>query len=968
MESVVLGLLAFLSGLKISTARTAGEQYAAHDTTSDQSGFRNGFMISRRASRLLVLTCFFLSIMLFIDARKIQTLQAQSKFRTITSASISQISVRMASYSQLLVGAAAHVAASGNPDADVLESYVSNLDLAENYPGIVFVDFITAKDGMNIPGQRTVSDLSESQSGLGNARQAALDRARQSKQTTLAPYAIVDINGRKSADFLLARAVFAAVDTGQDEIFVGWVIAPFDAAMPIAGDDMRANSRYHLTAFSDASGAPDTTVYASGGSVAAQGRFGESYRVDLYGRVWLLQYISTPLFDAQYDSYIPQVLLASGLLLTALVSLALKSKTQYSRRLRTVAELRTRQLDARENENRALIESKVSVVVVVNSDGRITFANDAAATLFQCTRECFADVSFDAFVQLKTDHADVEFYNAIGFLPDDGRLLLDVQANAWRTEDGAEYRTIMIRDVTEQINARVSIERLHYRYNVALNGAGIGVFEIDTKGGKAEMSETWHRIMGTDQLDEPFEHRKHFTARIHPDDLPVLQKADRACIAGDALRSVAEYRVQFDDGWRWMYSDAVLVPATQRRDAPRLIGTQFDITDLRHARDALKLSEARFRMVLEDAPVGMAVMDEKGVFTGVNAALTTLCGHEQSALEQGMRLADLLSRKDFVQMSRDIRALLTSGVAKTYHNQFRLRTRSGELRWGLFNFSWIYDDSRDGNVYIVQIVDISDQKRVEKIKSEFVATVSHELRTPLTSIKGALSLLEGTAMQNMPDTSKRLLEIASVNADRLTTLVNDILDLEKISSGDIPFECEEVSLLQIVGHTIDQMQETARAHENTLVVLNRPEDLMVHVDAVRLQQVLVNLVSNACKFSDPDTPVTVRCERSGSEAIVYVINTGPPVPESFQGAVFDAFTQADASDTRSKGGTGLGLNIAQHIIKRSGGRIGFHETGDRQIEFWFTCPLAPSDVPAGDAGFAAPSEARAGKLVTRKAV
>ena len=151
-----------------------------------------------------------------------------------------------------------------------------------------------------------------------------------------------------------------------------------------------------------------------------------------------------------------------------------------------------------------------------------------------------------------------------------------------------------------------------------------------------------------------------------------------------------------------MYANAVPVSRSSDGGATRLIGAQMDITALREARNTLEMSEARFRMVLEDAPVGMAVMNEHGKFVGVNAALATLSGYDVRMMRKKMRLAELLSRKDFVTLSRDVRQLLKADTANTYQNQFQFHTRSGEISWGLFNLRWTYDKKIVWNMFILR--------------------------------------------------------------------------------------------------------------------------------------------------------------------------------------------------------------------------------------------------------------------------
>lgn len=689
----------------------------------------------------------------------------------------------------------------------------------------------------------------------------------------------------------------------------------------------------------------------------AIGRFAATNLAHLYGRRGQIRLARAAVFEATHSRSLLVSLLALGLLLCGGFGLFVRGTARHHRSLKATAVLRERQLDARTQENRALIDSSVSVVLVLDAKERIAFANEAAATLFQCAREGFEDRPFSAFVRRYPREHTGQAFNAEGLLDSGERLLLDVQSNKWRTAEGTYQTTVLIRDVTEQINSRREIESLHRRYDVALTGSGIGIFEIDLRSGEAVMSETWHKIMGIEGGQAHFDHRRDFMARVHPDDLPALMQADQNCIAGKAPRSVAEYRVRFQEGWRWMYSDAVPSEACDDGIATRLIGTQCDITDVRHARNALEMSEARFRMVLEDAPVGMAVLDEAGAFIGVNGALSRLCGYDADTLMSDMRLAQLLTRKCFVELSHQVRALLRSGDKTTYQHQVQIRTRSGEECWGLFNLSWAFDKNLNQNVYIAQIIDITQQKRIEQIKSEFIATVSHELRTPLTSIKGALGLLEATAIGFMPEGAGRLLEIAQVNTDRLTVLVNNILDLEKISSGEVAFEAHPTPLRALIEDALGQDRHGTSQTDLSRVRVEGDKGILIYADAGRIRQVVVNLISNACKFSDPETDVIVRFGVSDGMACVFVENTGAPIPESFQSQLFDAFTQNDASDTRRHGGTGLGLNIAREIVMRSGGEIGFEQGIGRKTVFWFSCPVAQPEMDPDADEFCASNDA-----------
>jgi len=882
-------------------------------------------VVSRRFSQLLVLIGLLLSVGVFQYALNDQAQKARAAFEDLTQKSVERLQNRIDRYALVLAGASAHAGANTPIDQAPFRPYLDGLSPGGALPQDFSLAFIEGGEVIDWAAPQRL--------------RAALLQSRNTRQTVLTSWVASGPAHKERKQHRMLRPVFARGEAQRGD-FLGW------AALTFTDDDIllslpeQEDSLYRVRIFDSAAGDLDRLIFASSDPAISPGRHAQGHTLALYGRTWRVEFLSARAFDAAHASYVPHALIVMGLLFTLSGGALLKSFALRAHALHGVADLRTRELGAREEENRALLETSVSVVLVLDEEGQIIFANEAAGALFHCARGALLGQPFDGYVTMQTADEASSLGNAVGFLRDGTRMCLDVQANSWRTVQRKRHTTMLIRNVTEQNDGHMAIEALHRRYDVALTGAAIGIFEIDIASGDAEMSETWHKIMGTDTLTVPFNHETHFLKRVHPEDLPALLEADRQCILGETERSIARYRVRFEDRWRWMYSDAVPLGRGPDGRATRLIGTQSDITELKQAGAALEASEARFRMMLQEAPLGMAVMDERGTFIALNPALARLSGYDADTLQKEMRLADLLERRDYVQLSRDVRRLLRAGEERTYQNQFALCTSSGALLWGLFNLSWTFDQIRGENVYIAQIVDITDAKRIEQIKSEFVATVSHELRTPLTSIKGALSILEATVGETLPERTNRLLEIASINAHRLTLLVNDILDLEKISSGEVVFELENVNLFDLVAQTLEETEPVAVEHRNTLSLTPIGESIWVHADAGRIRQVICNLVSNACKYSDPDTAVTVEVGGLDDEATLWVINTGPPVPERFRAQLFEPFTQADGSDTRSKGGTGLGLNIVRQIMVRSGGDVGFEQLSDRRTAFWITVPIA----------------------------
>jgi len=210
-----------------------------------------------------------------------------------------------------------------------------------------------------------------------------------------------------------------------------------------------------------------------------------------------------------------------------------------------------------------------------------------------------------------------------------------------------------------------------------------------------------------------------------------------------------------------------------------------------------------------------------------------------------------------------------------------------------------------------------------EVKSQFVSVVSHELRTPLTSINGALGLLRTGAYDSNPEKARNILEIAHKNSVRLSALINDLLDLQKIESGQMTYSMDEIDLTALVEECIESIESFAQTYGITVVLAHAPANLIIRADRDRLHQVLDNLLSNAVKFSRRGERVDIRLTRTANSVRVDVQDRGVGIPPDSREKVFGKFAQVDSSDRRSHGGTGLGLAIAQEIMTAHGGSIDY---------------------------------------------
>ena len=259
----------------------------------------------------------------------------------------------------------------------------------------------------------------------------------------------------------------------------------------------------------------------------------------------------------------------------------------------------------------------------------------------------------------------------------------------------------------------------------------------------------------------------------------------------------------------------------------------------------------------------------------------------------------------------------------------------------------------DGPHVVAVIRDITDRKKTEQLKQEFVSTVSHELRTPLTSIAGSLGLLSGSAGGELSATASRLLAIAHSNCQRLVRLINDILDIEKLESGKLRFELAPLDVSELVTNAAEGLRGYADGFGVAVEMAGDQDSLAVRGDADRLIQVVTNVLSNALKFSPRGETVTVALNREGHLVRISITDRGPGIPEEFQARVFSKFAQADSTGARQRGGTGLGLAISKEIVERHGGRLWFASPPGHGATFHIDLPLievlnAPTQLAGGE--------------------
>ena len=346
-------------------------------------------------------------------------------------------------------------------------------------------------------------------------------------------------------------------------------------------------------------------------------------------------------------------------------------------------------------------------------------------------------------------------------------------------------------------------------------------------------------------------------------------------------------------------------------------------------------------IILDNVIDGIVTVDSSCIIRSFNPAAAAIFGYGETEIV-GQPLAVLLVESDKNELEDYINE---NGFGDSIINYLYSCETEGRRKDGTvfaLDFAMSRSLQHAKPLFVGVVRDVTERNRMERLKNEFISTVSHELRTPLTSIRGVLSLIAGGALGAIPEQATKMISMALKNSVRLTSLINDLLDIDKLASGKMTLHLELQALMPLVRQSLDSIAAYGEQY-NVSFCLVEEADVHVQVSEDRLVQVLVNFMSNAAKFSPSGSQVELAVRRLGEGAghavRVEVTDHGSGIQADFQEHIFEKFSQQDASNTKKKGGTGLGLAISKELIERMNGTIGFHSVEGKGTCFYFELPL-----------------------------
>lgn len=476
------------------------------------------------------------------------------------------------------------------------------------------------------------------------------------------------------------------------------------------------------------------------------------------------------------------------------------------------------------------------------------------------------------------------------------------------------------------------------RLRAVIEGTRIGTWEWNIATGSMAFNERWAAIVGYRLADLEPTRLETWIDLIHPQDFVAARAVLDRHFSGELDFYDCKYRMKHRRGhWVWVHDRGRVFSWSPGRNPLLMSGTHADITDLMEAQVSLEREKNKLSSLYQMAPVGIASSDlQQGWIIEANPELLAMLDYDIATLRE-LRWSDLTPPRYAEEDQKQKAELLRNGRYGPHEKQ--LLRRSGDAVEVAISGVRVQEVSGEDRVWTI-VQNISQQKQLEKMKSELIAVVSHELRTPLTSIIGALGLLRrGLEKEGQSGRYRDLVEIAFNNGNRLNMLVNDLLDMEKLMAGQMSFQIEVLSVRDLLEQAVRENESYAQQYDARLVVQADAPACRIGVDRLRFQQVASNLLSNAVKFSPPGGEVLLSWSLQADSVRIEVIDHGCGIPPEFHSRVFQKFTQVDASTTRKKEGTGLGLAITRELVERMNGAIGFHSEAGIGTTFFMTFPV-----------------------------
>jgi PAS domain S-box-containing protein len=514
----------------------------------------------------------------------------------------------------------------------------------------------------------------------------------------------------------------------------------------------------------------------------------------------------------------------------------------------------------------------------------------------------------------------------------------------------------LVDNVREASDARAQSDQ---RLKIAMEASNLGLWDWDIPRNRIFVDRSFRNFLGLGDDAEIWSFQD-LEQLVHPADREPFGIAARNALKSGAPLSQVNYRLKHADGrWVWIDTYGSVTARDANGRATRMTGTHANITERKQMERALANTLRVMQALLETLPMPVIIRDAERRITLVNAAWEQMIGVSREEVV-GKQLHQVGNPQVNNQQETDDELFRTRSALRY---ETTVHSRDGRPYNVIVAKTPLL--AEDGTITGIAsvVTDISEQKRTAAVlerarlsaentvqaKSRFLANMSHELRTPLNGVVGMASLLENTPLDAK---QRRFVRTLRNSAEALITLINDVLDLSKAEAGKLELGCAPFDLRREIEQVVGLF--TGRACDRGIEIaahIGRDVPAIMHGDAIRLRQVLGNLVNNAVKFTEAGAvllAVTVAPSSSDKLRLEFsVTDTGVGVAPEEQQRIFDAFEQADGSVTRKFGGTGLGLAISRQLVELMKGSMALTSEPGRGSRFSFVIPAGvPRTEPA----------------------
>ena len=590
--------------------------------------------------------------------------------------------------------------------------------------------------------------------------------------------------------------------------------------------------------------------------------------------------------------------------------------------------LQSRETIARQRDQIAnILNSMVDGIYIVNQQYDIEFVNLALETQFGTVegRKCYQYLHDreEACPWCKNEavFSEGKIVSWEWHSEKTGRTydLMDVPL---KNADGSVSKLVVFRDITNRKQAEQTLRESEQDLNRAQAVAHTGSWRMDVQRNQLLWSDETHRIFGIPKgTTMTYE---TFLSSVHPEDREYVDRKWMAALHGEPYD--IEHRIVVGNEIRWVHERAEL-EFNSKGELKGGFGTVQDITERKRIENELRVKD----FAVTSAASGIAIADLDGIVTYVNLACLSMWDYEQEEEVLGKHATNFFADKN--EFGVALKTVLEEGV---WQGEGKARRSDGSTFDVQVLANLVTDADGEPFCMMASFVDITERKKLEQLKDEFIGLVSHELRTPLTVIGGCLSTLLTEWNRLSPSEVQQLLKDALLESESLSHLIENLLELARAQAQQLSLYSEPTNVKTLVKEALSKIKRQAPAHR---FVTSIPDKLqLINADPLRIERILYNLLDNAAKYSPPGSQIKVSANVEPERLVIGVNDHGKGLSSSEQARIFGPFQRLENSRPDQARGAGLGLMVCRRLVEAHGGEIWVESKKGRGSTFFFSLP------------------------------